>query len=69
MSVFRDLVASRNSQTEVPRSTVTILSVKVRADIVWSALKIGRSSASSDRMVVYRLLGLVLIDVIRDGDN
>jgi hypothetical protein len=69
MSVFLDIVTSRSGQTNVPISTVTIPSIKVRADTVWSALKIGRSSASSDRMVLYRLLGLLLIGVSRDGDN
>ena len=51
------------------RLLITIPSIKVRADTVWGALKIGRSSASSDRTVLYRLLGLVLIGVSRDGDN
>jgi len=51
------------------RLLLTIPSIKVRADTVRSALKIGRSSASSDRMVLYRLLSLVLIGVSRGDDN
>jgi hypothetical protein len=70
MSVFLDFVTSRYGQTEMRRSAFSIPSINVKADIVWSEVKTGRS-ASSDRIMLHRWLSLesVLIDVSRDGDN